>query len=109
MRVGVDIGGTFTDVVVFDEDTNAVALAKALTTPLELARGVQESPAKAAVPLGDASFLIHGSAVAVNAIIEHKGARTALVTTTCHLALPPAVIPGNSTVEIGLYPMRLIL
>ena len=54
MRVGVDIGGTFTDVVVFDEDTHSVALAKALTTPLELARGVQESLAKAPIPLGDA-------------------------------------------------------
>ncbi len=40
MRVGVDIGGTFTDVVFFDEDTNSVALAKALTTPGKLARGV---------------------------------------------------------------------
>ena len=48
LRVGVDIGGTFTDVVFFDEDTNSVALAKALTTPVELARGVQDSLAKAA-------------------------------------------------------------
>jgi hypothetical protein len=70
-----------TDVVVFDEDTNAVALAKALPTPVEVARGVQESLAKAAVPLGSAPFLIHGSTVVVNAIIERKGARTALVTT----------------------------
>lgn len=81
MRVGVDIGGTFTDVVVFDEDENSVVLAKALTTPAELARGVQESLGKAAVPLGKASFLIHGSTIVVNAIIERKGAKTALVTT----------------------------
>jgi N-methylhydantoinase A len=81
LRVGVDIGGTFTDVVFFDEDTNSVALAKARTTPVELARGVQESLAKAAVPLGSAPFLIHGSTVVVNAIIERKGARTALGTT----------------------------
>jgi len=81
LRVGVDIGGTFTDVVFFDEDTNSVALAKALTTPGKLARGVQESLAKAAVPLGDASLLIHGSTVVVNAIVERKGAKTALVTT----------------------------
>ena len=81
MRVGVDIGGTFTDVVFFDENQHSVALAKALTTPVELARGVEESLAKAAVPLGEASFLIHGSTVVVNAIIERKGAKTALVTT----------------------------
>ncbi len=81
MRVGVDIGGTFTDVVVFDEVQNAVALAKALTTPAALARGVQESLAKAAVPLGATPFLIHGSTIVVNAVIERRGAKTALVTT----------------------------
>ena len=40
MRIGVDIGGTFTDVVVFDEAKGSVALAKALSTPAELAKGV---------------------------------------------------------------------
>jgi hypothetical protein len=61
------------------------------------------------VPLSSASFLIHGSTVVVNAIIECQGAKAVLVTTTCHLALPPAVIAGNSTVKIGLCPMRPIL
>ncbi len=44
MRVGVDIGGTFTDVVVFDEQQGSVQLAKALSTPRELARGVRDAP-----------------------------------------------------------------
>jgi N-methylhydantoinase A len=81
VRVGVDIGGTFTDVVVFDEEQHSVALAKVLTTPAALAQGVQEGLAKAAVPLGAVSSLIHGSTIVVNAIVERRGAQTALITT----------------------------
>ena len=81
MRVAVDIGGTFTDVVGFDEVSHSVALAKALSTPSELARGVMEALHKSRVPLDDTSFLIHGSTVVVNAVIERSGARTALLTT----------------------------
>jgi N-methylhydantoinase A len=81
MRVAVDIGGTFTDVVVFDEATGSLSLAKALSTPTELARGVLDGLYKARVPLADVSTLIHGSTVVVNAIIERQGAKTALVTT----------------------------
>ncbi|HEX7230413.1 MAG TPA: hydantoinase/oxoprolinase family protein [Candidatus Binatia bacterium] len=81
MRVAVDIGGTFTDVVVFDEANGSLSLAKALSTPTELARGVLEGLHKARVRLADVSTLIHGSTVVVNAIIERQGAKTALVTT----------------------------
>jgi N-methylhydantoinase A len=81
LRIAVDIGGTFTDVVVFDEARKSLSLAKALSTPAELARGVQEGLQKAAVPLDAVESLIHGSTVVVNAIIERRGARTALVTT----------------------------
>jgi len=81
LRIGVDIGGTFTDVVVFDEAKGSVALAKALSTPAELAKGVQEALTKAAIPLNTASLLIHGTTVVVNAIVERQGAKTALVTT----------------------------
>ena len=81
MRLAVDIGGTFTDVVVFDEDKKSLALTKALSTPAELARGVQEGITKTAIPLEAVSSLIHGSTVVVNAIIERTGAKTALVTT----------------------------
>ena len=81
MRVAVDIGGTFTDVVVFDEANSSLTLAKTLSTPVELARGVLEGLTKAAVSFADVSTLIHGSTVVINAIIERKGAKTALVTT----------------------------
>jgi N-methylhydantoinase A len=81
MRVGVDIGGTFTDVVVFDETTSRVSLAKALSTPTNLARGVREAISKSHAPLAQTSSLIHGSTVVINAVIERKGAKTALLTT----------------------------
>ena len=56
-------------------------MAKALSTPAELARGVLEGLTKAAVRFDDVTTLIHGSTVVVNAIIERQGAKTALVTT----------------------------
>jgi N-methylhydantoinase A len=81
LRVAIDIGGTFTDVVVFDEAESSLSLAKALSTPAELARGVEDGLTKAAVPLDQVLSLIHGSTVVVNAVVERKGAKTALVTT----------------------------
>jgi len=81
LRVAVDIGGTFTDVVVFNEAQSSLSLAKTLSTPAELARGVLDGLTKAAVSFEEMTTLIHGSTVAVNAIIERKGAKTALVTT----------------------------
>jgi N-methylhydantoinase A len=81
VRVGVDIGGTFTDVVVFDEEHSSVRLAKALSTPRRLARGVRDALVKSEAPLERTRSLIHGSTVVINAIIERSGARTALLTT----------------------------
>src|SRR5229473_2720476 len=81
MRVGVDIGGTFTDVVVFDETQGTITLAKALSTPRDLARGVRDALLRSAAPLERTDSLIHGSTVVVNAVVERTGARTALLTT----------------------------
>src|SRR5262249_51264713 len=81
LRAGVDIGGTFTDVVVFDEAQASVRLAKALSTPRELARGVRDALSRSEAPLEATESLIHGSTVVINAVIERRGARTALLTT----------------------------
>jgi N-methylhydantoinase A len=81
MRVGVDIGGTFTDVVVFDEAAASVRLGKTLSTPSQLEVGVRSGLAETNVPLGEVEYLIHGSTVVINALLERAGARTALVTT----------------------------
>ncbi len=81
MRAGVDIGGTFTDVVLFDESSGAVQLGKVLSTPAQLAAGVEQALRSAGVPLAGTAALIHGSTVVINAIIERRGAKTALITT----------------------------
>ena len=82
-RIGVDVGGTFTDVVL--EHGDALATAKVLTTPGApddaVLAGVDDVLARAGVEPGAAGLLIHGTTLATNAIIERKGARTALVTT----------------------------
>src|SRR5918999_666607 len=80
MRIAVDIGGTFTDLVAVD-DQGKVARAKALTTPDDLARGIQDCLRGAKIDVGEASFFVHGSTVAINAVLERKGARTGLITT----------------------------
>jgi N-methylhydantoinase A len=67
--------------VVFDEASGAITLAKALSTPSELARGVLEALHKSGASLHEVDLLIHGSTVVVNAIVERSGARTALLTT----------------------------
>ena len=84
-RIGVDIGGTFTDVVVADEARGSLEVVKVPTTPRDFARGVLDALAAAArahgVRPGDVSFLAHATTIVTNALLEHKGARTALVTT----------------------------
>jgi N-methylhydantoinase A len=76
-----DIGGTFTDLVVFDTATSEIGIAKASTTPARFAEGVMDSLATGAVPLARVEHLIHGTTIVINALTERKGAPTALVTT----------------------------
>ena len=80
MRIAVDIGGTFTDLVAVDDDGH-VFRSKSLTTPDDLARGIGDCLKDANVDVGGASFFVHGSTVTINAVLEHKGARTGLITT----------------------------
>ena len=85
-RVAVDIGGTFTDVVLRSGD--AQATAKVLTTAAEPAEGVvqglRQVLADADCRPSDIGVLLHGTTLATNALIERRGARTALVTTAGH-------------------------
>jgi N-methylhydantoinase A len=79
--VGVDVGGTFTDLVLLDEATGAVRTAKVPSTPRNQAEGVLASLAAASVAPGEIKVLVHGTTAATNALIERKGARTGLITT----------------------------
>jgi len=84
-RIGVDIGGTFTDVVLADEATGAVSVVKVPTTPRDFAQGVMDGLRAAMtardVAPGDVGWLAHATTVVTNALLQGAGARTALVTT----------------------------
>ena len=85
LRVGVDIGGTFTDLVLLDSRNGAIFNEKVLTTPQDPSIGALEGLEKilgrtGARP-GQVGHLIHGTTLVANAIIERRGARVALITT----------------------------
>jgi N-methylhydantoinase A len=81
LRIGVDIGGTFTDLVALDEATGTVVNAKALSTPSGLLDGVLRCAEQAGVALAECRLMIHGTTIGINALVEGKGARTGLLTT----------------------------
>src|SRR6267142_5189217 len=79
--VGVDVGGTFTDLVLVDEATGEVRVAKVPTTVANQAGGVQGALAGAAAGAAEVAVIVHGTTTATNALLERKGARTGLITT----------------------------
>ncbi len=91
MRIGIDVGGTFTDIVAVADD-GAVAFAKAASTPEDPSIGVMDAVARLAGDLGlepaallaGTERIVHGTTVATNALLERKGARTGLLTTEGH-------------------------
>jgi N-methylhydantoinase A len=84
-RIGTDIGGTFTDFVVVDDRTRTLRLEKTLTTPHDPSEGIFDGLALLAEQTGtllpDAAKLVHGTTLVINALIEQKGVKTALLTT----------------------------
>lgn len=85
IRLATDVGGTFTDLVGYDERTGEVFTAKSLTTVKDQSEGVLNAIAMAEKKDGlrsrDVTFFAHGGTTVINAITERKGVRTALVTT----------------------------
>src|ERR671935_2995173 len=90
-RIGIDVGGTFTDLVAVD-DPGRVTLAKAASTPADQSLGVMAGLGELAAALGLAPAallaqterIVHGTTVATNALLEKKGARVGLLTTEGH-------------------------
>lgn len=80
MRVGVDIGGTFTDAVSIDDAGN-IRTAKALTTPGRLHEGVMVALEQLEIAWSDLESITHGTTAGLNAFLERRGAATALITT----------------------------
>jgi N-methylhydantoinase A len=79
--VAIDIGGTFTDLIGFDDQARRFVEAKSLTTPAELVQGVIDCIRKSGLDASAIDELIHGSTIAINTLIERKGAKTGLIVT----------------------------
>jgi N-methylhydantoinase A len=90
-RIGIDVGGTFTDLVAVD-DSGKAALAKVPSTPADPSIGVLDGlqllantlAIELAALLAETDRIVHGTTVATNALLEHKGAKVGLLTTEGH-------------------------
>ncbi|MBM4029338.1 MAG: hydantoinase/oxoprolinase family protein, partial [Planctomycetes bacterium] len=80
-RVGIDVGGTFTDLVLIDEETGRIYTSKSSSTPGAPIGGVMAVIDKLEQPKAGIEVLVHGTTVGTNALLERKGAATALITT----------------------------
>jgi len=81
LRLAADIGGTFTDIAVFDETTGTLTFGKALSTPAHLVEGISAGVAKAGSDYRSAALFLHGSTIAINTMLERTGANAALLIT----------------------------
>jgi N-methylhydantoinase A len=81
LRLAADIGGTFTDIAMFDEASGRLEFGKALSTPGRLVEGINAGVAKTGTGYAEIGLFLHGSTIAINTILERTGARTALLIT----------------------------
>ncbi len=81
IRLAADIGGTFTDIALFDDKTGQLTFAKTLSTPDRLVDGISSGVEKAGSDYAAANLFLHGSTVAINTMLERTGAKAALITT----------------------------
>lgn len=101
-RLGVDVGGTFTDVLLVNEETGDTYRAKTSSTPEDqsvgVLRGIERVCEEAGVTLSQVTEILHGTTVATNAILEGKGARVGLLTTRGFrqvLQIARSFVPGG--------------
>lgn len=80
-RLAIDIGGTFTDLVLFDENSGKLTAFKSLSTPSDPSSGVLNTINLSKINIKDVDFFAHGGTTVINAITERKGVKTALITT----------------------------
>jgi N-methylhydantoinase A/oxoprolinase/acetone carboxylase beta subunit len=122
VRIGIDIGGTFTDLQIFDARIGAISGFKTLTTPedpsIGLMTGIRLAAELHGFALADVGYLLHGTTIATNAVLERKLAEGALVTTAgfediveigrhyrreiyaLNPQVPPTLIPRNRRIGI---------
>jgi N-methylhydantoinase A len=119
LRIAVDIGGTFTDLIAFDERSRKVQHAKSLTTPADPVEGIIDCIRKARLDPPSIDHLIHGSTTAINTLIERKGAKVGLIVTrgtrdvyiigrgnrpeayNLFFHRPRALVPRHRTIEVA--------
>ncbi|GAA0565319.1 hydantoinase/oxoprolinase family protein [Paractinoplanes ferrugineus] len=101
-RLGVDVGGTFTDVLLIDEETGSTWRAKTASTPSDqsvgVLHGIDKVCAEAGIDRSAVAHVLHGTTVATNAILEGKGATVGLVTTAGFrqvLQIARSFVPGG--------------
>jgi len=101
-RLGVDVGGTFTDLLLFDQASGAFWRHKTPSTPadssLGILEGVQEICATAGIAGADIEVFLHGTTVATNAVLEGKGARVGLIVTDGYrhiMQIARSFVPGG--------------
>ncbi|NUT45160.1 MAG: hydantoinase/oxoprolinase family protein, partial [Thermoactinospora sp.] len=101
-RLGVDVGGTFTDILLIDQDTGRSFRAKTPSTPHDqsvgVLSGIEQVCSEAGVALPEIAQVLHGTTVATNAILEGRGARVGLVTTRGFrqvLQIARSFVPGG--------------
>jgi N-methylhydantoinase A len=121
-RIGVDVGGTFTDFVLVDDASGAVSTHKQLTTPLDpseaVIAGVCHIVEAVGITLKDVSAIVHGTTLVTNAVIERRGGRTGMLVTKgfsdsldigresrydlydLKLAYPGALVPRACRIEV---------
>ena len=104
--IGVDVGGTFTDIVYCDLDSGHVAIHKVSTTPDDPSRaiiqGIDEICRDNGVAAGDIDYVLHGTTTATNAVLEHKGARAGMLPTKVSATSSILrAINGSSTTRSG--------
>jgi N-methylhydantoinase A len=84
-RIGVDSGGTFTDVCLFEDESGRIEVWKVSSTPDDPSRGIvqgfEEGVSRVGIPAADVGYFGHGTTVATNALIQHAGVKTGLITT----------------------------
>ncbi len=101
-RLGVDVGGTFTDLLLFNTDTGAFWRHKTPSTPHDSSEGILNGVTavcgKAGITPGNIDYFLHGTTVATNAVLEGKGAKVGLVTTEGYrdiLQIARSYVPGG--------------
>jgi N-methylhydantoinase A len=109
LKLGVDVGGTFTDVLLLAQETGELTIAKVLSTPEDqsagVITGVRQACQTRGVPPADLALILHGSTVVTNMILEEKGAAGGLITTSGHeqiLHLARAWTPGPLYAWMGM-------